>query len=116
MSTKKSSIPSSSDFIYAILKFADKRTGEFHCSEAREAMARHFNLSPAEKRELTAGGNEVRYKNRTSRAMSNLKLYGDLLRSKRRGYYEITRRGREELKRSNGEITLAYLQKKYFRP
>ena len=110
---RKTSIPNSNKFIYAVLKFANQRSNEFHCSEAREAMARHFNLSSAEKRELTEGGNEARYKNRTSRAIFGLKTYGGLLRSKRRGYYEITKRGKEELKRSNGRITLAYLQKKY---
>ena len=113
MSAKKSSIPNSNDFIYAVLKFASKRVNEFHCGEAKEAMARYFNLSSAEKQELTAGGNEARYKNRTSRAISDLKIYGGLLRSKRRGYYEITEKGKEELKLSNGRITLAYLQKKY---
>lgn len=86
MSAKKSSIPSSSDFIYAVLEFASKISGEFHCSEVREAMVRHFDLSPAEKQELTAGGNQARYENRTSRALSNLRIYGGLLRWKRRGY------------------------------
>ena len=110
---KRTSFPNSNDFIRAVLEFASKRLGEFHCNEAKEAMARHFNLSPAEMRELTAKGNDARYKNRTSRALSGLKLHGGLLCSKRRGYYEITQEGRELLKRSSGRITLAYLEKNY---
>ena len=111
MSTRKSLVPGANEFHSAILEYASKRGRAFHRREAMEAMAKHFKLSPAAKSELTREGHAFRYENRTSRAISDLKNYGELLRRVAPGCYEITEKGKQEL--ASGRASLSYLQKKY---
>lgn len=105
-------IPSMSKFLPPILRWASKRQGEFHRSEAMEAMAIHFKLSLAAKRELTGKRNMPRYKDRTSRAISHLKQAG-LLELLGKGYYEITDAGKEEAFFSGDAMTTTYLSNNF---
>ena len=117
MNNANSSVPKSNCFYYAVLRFASDRKkegkGVFHRQEAMKEMVKVFRLSSAAIDEPTEKRKAPRYKNRTSRAISNMKLYGELLRWKGAGCYEITPRGEKVLKLMGKDITPSYLRRKY---
>lgn len=110
MTSNQSLVPDSNKFIYAVLKLADQR-GEFNRSEAVTAMVEYFKLQDEAQKERTANGHELRHKNRTLRAISNLKNAG-LLEWEGPGRYSITALGRKEFANSGGVITHWYLREK----
>ena len=93
---ENSSVPTMNDFMRPILEYADKKGGEFSLREVVEAMADYFDLTPEARDEMTEGGSVTRVYDRTSWSIMHMKK-ANLLRSVRRGYYEITDLGREEL-------------------
>ena len=108
MSNQRATLPSSSEFIYAVLDYADKRNGEFHRSEPIREMGDYFNLTPEVRNKRTRQNNKTCVDDRTSWALSNLKN-AKLLVSNKPGYFEITNLGREKLATADGEISRAYL-------
>lgn len=92
-----------------LLEFASDGS-EHTIRDAYEAMARHFELSDADQRELLPSGRQETYKNRVGWARTYLAKAG-LLENTRRGYFRITDRGQFELRDHASELSTAYLRK-----
>ena len=108
-----SEVPHMSDFTRPILQWASRQLGEFNLHEAADAMARHFNLSAEARSELAGKSNRSRVLDRTSWSLTpHLKKAG-LLRSTRRGHYEITNEGRKEAFSSDERMTYDYLERRF---
>ena len=101
------SVPATKYFIRPVLQRASTHSREFTRREAGDAMAEHFNLSPAARDERTAGG-KIRFYSNANWAVSHLK-YAGLLRRTDVGRYEITEEGRKEAFSSSKVMTKAYL-------
>jgi restriction system protein len=78
--------------------------------EAYEKIADAFDLSDEDREELLPSGTQQTYKNRIGWARTYLKKAG-LLRSPKRGHFEITDRGIDELKTDPNEMSTSYLNK-----
>ena len=102
-------IPDYQSFMLPLLRLASDR--ETHSlREACEKLADEFNLSSDEREELLPSGTQQTYKNRIGWARTYLKKAG-MLQSPKRGHFEITERGLEELRSNPDEITTNYLSK-----
>lgn len=86
--------------------FADKREHAFR--DTVEALAREFDLSEDERREMLPSGNQDVFTNRVGWARTYLKKAG-LLESTRRGFNKITPRGLSVLTEKPSRINVAYL-------
>lgn len=69
---------------------------EHSVAESREPLAREFNLTDEERKERLPSGQQFRFHNRVAWAKIYLERAG-LLQKTRRGYFQITDRGREVL-------------------
>ncbi|HWO89200.1 MAG TPA: restriction endonuclease [Gemmatimonadales bacterium] len=74
-----------------------------------EAVADHFGLSDAERRELLPSGKMTVIRSRVGWAVSYMKQAG-LISAPRRGVYQITERGRQVLARKLERIDVALLE------
>lgn len=102
-------IPDYESMMFPVLEvLADGR--EWPVAESRVLVAKNLNLSQADLAELLPSGKQGRFANRLSWAQGYLKEAG-LLRSVRRGVYQITDRGRLALKEANGRIDNSYLSR-----
>jgi restriction system protein len=102
-------IPDYQSFMLPLLKLASDR--QIHSlREAYEKLANEFNLAEHERDELLPSGTQQTYKNRIGWARTYLKKAG-LLRSPKRGHFEITDRGMDELKSNPTDMNTAYLNK-----
>jgi len=90
-----------------LLQFAGDRK-EHSLREAIEALADEFNLTDGERRELLPSGQQATFDNRVGWARTYMKKAG-LVESTRRGYFRITERGLDVLRRNPPEINIAYL-------
>lgn len=77
-------------------------------ADAREELARHFQLSPEEQEELLPSGRQARFANRVAWAKVYLQR-GGLLASPERAHFQITARGREVLSNPPDQISINYL-------
>lgn len=77
--------------------------------EAIEMIANRFKLSDAEQRQLLPSGQQTIFYNRVGWARTYMKKAG-LLKSTRRGYFQITDRGLEVLKKAPQRINVSYLK------
>ena len=78
--------------------------------EAREALARKFNLTEEERHALLPSGRQGIFVNRVAWAKSYL-LQAGLLDTPQRGHFRITERGIETLKQAPERITIGFLQR-----
>jgi restriction system protein len=86
-------VPDFQSVMLPLLKYtADGR--EHRQSESADALAQHFNLTDADRKELLPSGRQTRFDNRVAWAIVYLRKAG-LLESTRRGLFRITGRGRE---------------------
>lgn len=100
-------IPDYQSVMLPLLKFAGD--GQEHSlREAIETLAGEFELTGEERAELLPSGQQAVFDNRVGWARTYLKKAG-LLTSTRRGYFEITDRGRQVLRHEPDEITNAFL-------
>ena len=76
--------------------------------EAADALAGQFKLSEAERRELVPSGQQALFDNRVGWARTYLKK-ALLLEGTRRGYFQITSRGRDVLQRNPPMIDVRFL-------
>jgi restriction system protein len=79
-------------------------------AEAREELAAQLNLTPEDRAELLPSGRQRRFDNRVAWAKSYLDHAG-LLRSPRRGHFEITERGHTVLQEAPSHIDIAFLER-----
>lgn len=101
-------IPDFQSVMLPLMNFA--KDGEEHTlREAIEALANHFNLSEAERKELLPSGTQAIFDNRVGWAKTHLSKAG-LLSSPRRAYFKITNRGKEVLNRDLKVINMAFLR------
>ena len=92
-----------------LLRFA--ADGNDHTTrEAVEILANEFQLTPAERSELLASGQQAIFNNRVGWANSYLKKAG-LLESPRRGALRITARGRQVLSDNPPKIDVKFLER-----
>lgn len=92
-----------------LLRFAgDGR--EHQLKDAVSVMADEFSLSDEERNEFLPSGQQRVFTNRVGWARTYMKKAG-LLSSARRGYFQITDRGRAVLKEKPNEINQKYLER-----
>lgn len=101
-------IPDYQATMLPLLRFAGDGA-EHSLREAIEALASEFKLSDEERRELLPSGQQEIFDNRVGWARTYMKKAG-LLRTTRRGFFEITERGNEALKKKPGRIDGKFLE------
>jgi restriction system protein len=102
-------IPDYQTLMLPLLRFA--ADGNDHTTrEAVEALATEFELTPAERNELLASGQQAIFNNRVGWANSYLKKAG-LLTSPRRGALRITARGKQVLGENPARIDVKFLER-----
>lgn len=101
-------IPDYQTIMLPLLEFAADGK-EYSLRETIEALADQFGLSNEERKELLPSGQQATFDNRVGWARTYLKKAG-LLKSTRRGYYQITERGGEVLKQKPLEINASFLK------
>ncbi len=102
-------IPDYQSLMLPLLKFAgDKK--EHSLREAIDFLADEFDLSDKERRALLPSGLQATFSNRVSWARTYIQQAG-LLISEKRGYFQITECGLEELKEKPDGINVKYLEK-----
>lgn len=102
-------IPDYQTLMLPLLRFA--ADGNDHTTrEAVEVLATEFQLTPAERNELLASGQQAIFNNRIGWANSYLKKAG-LLESPRRGTLRLTPRGSEVLGNNPKRIDVKFLER-----
>lgn len=101
-------IPDYQTCMLPLLRFAAKG-GELQLKDAISALAIEFTLTEDEKNEFLPSGQQPVFTNRLGWARTYLKKAG-LLSSPKRGYFQITDRGKSVLKEKPGEINQKYLE------
>ncbi|HCN19125.1 MAG: restriction endonuclease [Planctomycetes bacterium GWA2_50_13] len=101
-------IPDYQTIMLPLLKFSEDRK-EHSIDEAAEYISNFLNLTEEERRRLYPSGKQVIFPHRVRWARTYL-VKADLLKSSRRGYFVITDRGLEVLKKNPSEINAKYLE------
>lgn len=102
-------IPDYQTLMLPLLRFAADGNDQT-TREAVEVLATEFQLTPAERNELLASGQQAIFNNRIGWANSYLKKAG-LLESPRRGALRITARGKQILGDNPARIDVKYLER-----
>jgi restriction system protein len=102
-------IPDYQTLMLPLLRFAGD-DNDHTTREAVEVLATEFQLTPAERNELLASGQQAIFNNRVGWANSYLKKAG-LLESPRRGTLRITTRGKQILGDNPTRIDVKYLER-----
>ena len=102
-------IPDYQTLMLPLLRFAGDGN-DYTTREAVEVLATEFQLTPAERSELLASGQQAIFNNRVGWANSYLKKAG-LLESPRRGTLRITARGEQILSDNPTRIDVKYLER-----
>jgi restriction system protein len=101
-------IPDYQSLMLPLLQFlADKKEHSFR--EALDALAKEFNLSEAELRELLPSGTQPIFDNKVGWARTYIKKAG-LMESTRRGAFRITERGLKVLSQKPPAINVKFLK------
>jgi len=77
-------------------------------ADAREELAKYFQLTSEEQEELLPRGRQTRFANRVAWSKVYLER-GGLLASPERAHFQITKRGKDVLSNSPNEITIGFL-------
>lgn len=103
-------IPDYETLMQPLLRIAESKKGkEIALIDAIGQLATEFKLTEEEKRELLPSGTTFKFSSRVSWARTYLQKAG-LLESTRRGYFKITQRGIEVLKKKPSRIDNKLLQ------
>lgn len=101
-------IPDYQTIMLPLLKFTgDGQEHSLH--ETIDFLAREFNLSDEERKELLPSGSQATFGNRVGWARTHMKKAG-LLESTRRGYFCITARGKKVLVQKPQKINVKFLK------
>lgn len=101
-------VPDYQSIMLPLLKMsADGR--EYSLREAIETLAQHFNLNEEERQEMLPSGRQATFDNRVGWARTYLKKAG-LLTTTRRGYFQITDRGKFVLQKPLNSIDVKFLE------
>ncbi|MEI3651869.1 MAG: restriction endonuclease [Dolichospermum lemmermannii FEM_B0920] len=102
-------IPDFQAIMLPLLQYASDGK-EHSLRDAITYLADIFNLSDEERKELLASGQQAVFDNRVGWARTYLKK-ADLLVSPKRGYFQITDKGKDVLIQNPGEINIKFLNK-----
>jgi restriction system protein len=101
-------IPDYQTIMLPLLRLAEDRR-EHSAREAIEALANHFQLSDADRKELLSSGQQT-FDNRVGWATTYLKKAG-LLESTKRSHFRITDRGLEALRTNPARVDVKFLER-----
>lgn len=102
-------VPDYQSLMLPLLRFAGERKDEISTSEAVEVLAKELGLTEEDLREMLPSGIQSTFFNRVGWASTYLKKAG-LFEATRRGYYRITARGLELLKKQPKTINAKLLR------
>jgi len=102
-------VPDYQSLMLPLLKYAGTRNSEITTNEVVEILAQKLNLTEEDLREMLPSGTQFTFSNRAGWAATYMKKAG-LLESTRRGYYQITVRGRELLAKQPKIINVKLLE------
>ena len=101
-------IPDFQSVMLPLLKYCND--GKDHTNiEALDALAKDFNLSEDERKQLLPSGQQRVFDNRVAWARAHMKMAG-LLENARRGIFHITTRGKEVLSQNLTGLNLHFLR------
>jgi restriction system protein len=102
-------VPDYQSLMLPLLQFAASKGGETSTIEAVEALAKEFSLTEDDLKEMLPSGIQSTFVNRVGWASTYMKKAG-LLEATRRGFYQITARGKELLKKQPKSINVKLLK------
>jgi restriction system protein len=102
-------VPDYQSVMLPLLQFAAKKGDEISTSEAVEALAKELGLTEDDLKEMLPSGIQSTFVNRVGWASTYMKKAG-LLEATRRGFYQITDRGRDLLKKQPKTINVKLLK------
>jgi len=102
-------VPDYQSLMLPLLRFAGEKKDETSTGEAVDVLAREFDLTDEDLKEMLPSGIQSTFVNRVGWASTYMKKAG-LLESTRRGYYRITSRGQELLKKQPKVINVKLLK------
>lgn len=103
-------VPDYQSLMLPLLKYAGACKSEITTNEAVEVLAQELNLTEEDLREMLPSGVQSTFSNRVGWAATYMKKAG-LLEPTRRGYYQITARGRELLDKQPKLINVKLLER-----
>lgn len=103
------SVPDYQSVMLPLLKFAEERKTEISTDDAVEALAISLGLTEDDLKEMLPSGLQRTFVNRIGWATTYMKK-ANLLESTRRGYYRITPRGQELLRKKPATINVKTLK------
>jgi restriction system protein len=102
-------VPDYQSLMLPLLRFAGEKKDETSTGEAVEVLAKEFGLTDEDIKEMLPSGIQSTLVNRVGWASTYMKKAG-LLEATRRGYYRITSRGQELLKKQPKAINVKLLK------
>lgn len=102
-------VPDYQSVMLPLLKFAEERKTEISTDDAVEALATSLGLTEDDLKEMLPSGLQRTFVNRVGWATTYMKK-ANLLESTRRGYYRITPRGQELLRKKPAIINVKTLK------
>ena len=102
-------VPDYQSVMLPLLKFAEERKTEISTDDAVEALVNRLGLTDDDLKEMLPSGLQRTFVNRVGWAATYMKKAA-LLESTRRGYYQITPRGRELLQKKPTTINVKLLK------
>jgi len=102
-------VPDYQSVMLPLLRFAAQKETEISTSEAVEALAKELGLSEDDLKEMLPSGIQATFVNRVGWASTYMKKAG-LLQATRRGFYQITDRGKDLLKKQPKTINVKLLK------
>lgn len=102
-------VPDYQSVMLPLLQFAARKGTEISTSEAVEALATELGLTEDDLKEMLPSGIQSTFVNRVSWASTYMKKAG-LLEATRRGFYQITDRGKDLLKKQPKTINVKLLK------
>ena len=102
-------VPDYQSLMLPLLRYAGKLSEEISTANAIDALAKEFNLTPDDLAEMLPSGSQSTFVNRVGWATTYMKK-ADLLKSTRRGFFQITQQGKELLSANPSKININLLQ------
>ena len=102
-------VPDYQSVMLPLLQFAAQKETETSTSEAVEALAKELSLTEDDLKEMLPSGIQSTFFNRVGWASTYMKKAG-LLEATRRGFYRITDRGKDLLKKQSKAINVKLLK------
>ena len=101
-------VPDYQSVMLPLLEYAAKRNTEISTGEAVEALAASLGLTDEDLKQMLPSGIQQTFVNRVGWAATYMKKAG-LLETTRRGFYRVTQRGLEPLKKKPQKINVKVL-------